>query len=660
MLLLLFTACLYDRERFLELSDGFVDNDKDGYREIDGDCRDRNPEVNPGVIEICDGIDNDCNEGADELDAADITVWYQDQDQDGYGSDALSKLSCQQPYLFTVEGGDCNDDNSAFYPGAPEVCEQMVDNNCDGITPGDHDGDGYACDDCDDNNPDIHPNAPELCNDDDDNCDIYIDNDATDTPTWYKDRDGDGYGDSTISAAVCDQPPNYVLDNGDCDDTTADAAPGLSEVCNDGLDTNCDGSPGECGSSGELSTTATLTGLVENGRLGSHIAPLGDINEDGFDDLVVGAPYADVKVHTVVGPFSGEIPVNLVSAMQMEGEQTLGYWVAGAGDQTGDGWPDVLASSWNSGTSGTVYLFSGYSWGRYQQESSTLAEISGSEVGSFTGFGIWGDFDWNGDGVPDIAVGAPAGTLTEVGILSGPLAGDYNIQQDANVRILSDQGQDGLGSGWVTEDLDGNGQMDVVVSAPAYLRDSIANGVVCVFRDVQTGTLQLSDADTQWWGEGESYMGDSLAVADDQDGDGSPDLWVGAGDNLGGDSTSTLRRISSNSPSGLVADHSLVTVLGGYGGSRLLAADLNLDGSSDLVLGNLESGGNLFLFYGPLLGTVDTTAADAWYTGEHGIGYYNPTLAGDTDGDGNLEIGAGAEVENSYTGAVVLLEVEVW
>ena len=77
---LFLTACLYDRQRFLELSDGFVDDDGDGYREVDGDCRDNNADVNPGVVEVCDGIDNDCNEGADELDAADITLWYQDQD----------------------------------------------------------------------------------------------------------------------------------------------------------------------------------------------------------------------------------------------------------------------------------------------------------------------------------------------------------------------------------------------------------------------------------------------------------------------------------------------------------------------------------------------------------------------------------------------------
>ncbi|HNH50516.1 MAG TPA: hypothetical protein PKY30_26020, partial [Myxococcota bacterium] len=256
--------------------------------------------------------------------------------------------------------------------------------------------------------------------------------------------------------------------------------------------------------------------------------------------------------------------------------------------------------------------------------------------------------------------GAPGGVLTEVAIFSGPLAGAYNMQQDASIRIQSDQHEDGLGSGWVSEDLDGNGQLDIVVSAPGYLRDGIATGTVFMFRDIQAGSLQLSDADTQWWGEGEIYMGDTVALADDQEGDGSPDLWIGAWDNLNGDVTCSLRRISSSAPNGLVADHSIVTVLGGYGGTRALAEDLNLDGSSDLVLGNSEGSGNLFLFYGPMLGTVDTTAADAWYGGEFGIGGYNPILAGDTDGDGNLEVASGAAPENNYSGAVVLLEVEVW
>ena len=155
-------------------------------------------------------------------------------------------------------------------------------------------------------------------------------------------------------------------------------------------------------------------------------------------------------------------------------------------------------------------------------------------------------------------------------------------------------------------------------------------------------------------------MGDTITLADDQEGDGRPDLWISAWDNLSGGDTCSLRRISSSAPSGLVADHSLVTVLGGYAGTPALSADLNLDGSSDLVLANQEGSGNLFLFYGPLLGTVDTTAADAWHSGELGIGYYSPILAGDTDGDGNLEVASGATVENNYSGSVVLLEVEVW
>ena len=103
----------------------------------------------------------------------------------------------------------------------------------------DQDGDGYpAADDCDDGNAAINPGATEVCDGVDNDCDGEIDEDVT--TTWYQDADGDGFGDSDVTADACEKPSGYVPTGNDCDDDEAEAFPGNTEVC-DGIDNDCDG-----------------------------------------------------------------------------------------------------------------------------------------------------------------------------------------------------------------------------------------------------------------------------------------------------------------------------------------------------------------------------------------------------------------------------------
>lgn len=116
--------------------------------------------------------------------------------------------------------GDCDDSNPDISPIADEVAGDGIDNNCDGIVDGDYDGDGFteSDGDCDDYDEEVNPDANESCYDGVDNdCDGFTDADEPD-------EDGDGYG-------PC---------QGDCDDGDAQINPGMDEVAGDGIDNNCD------------------------------------------------------------------------------------------------------------------------------------------------------------------------------------------------------------------------------------------------------------------------------------------------------------------------------------------------------------------------------------------------------------------------------------
>ena len=101
------------------------DADGDGYL-ADEDCDDQNAQIHPGVEEICDGLDNDCN---GEIDEGVLTVYYIDEDDDGFGNPEVSGEYCNPPEGYVPSASDCDDSNPDVFIGNNETCDG-IDNNC--------------------------------------------------------------------------------------------------------------------------------------------------------------------------------------------------------------------------------------------------------------------------------------------------------------------------------------------------------------------------------------------------------------------------------------------------------------------------------------------------------------------------------------------------
>jgi hypothetical protein len=264
----------------------YADTDADGYGDPNApsggceapsgtvanasDCDDTDAAVHPGVLEDCDGVDNNCDGNVDEGEATSGSTFYADVDGDGFGDAASTRTACSLPSGYTTSSNDCDDTNASAHPGASEYCNG-ADDDCDSVVDendaidvatwyADTDGDGHgdinaptlSCSqpsntssvptDCDDADPAAYLGNAEVCDDTDNNCDGSTDEGVT--TTYYADADGDAYGDSSQSVEACAQPTGHTGNGDDCDDAAFAVNPGETETCN-GVDDNCDGSTDE-------------------------------------------------------------------------------------------------------------------------------------------------------------------------------------------------------------------------------------------------------------------------------------------------------------------------------------------------------------------------------------------------------------------------------
>ncbi len=247
----------------------FVDNDQDGFYNYQ-DCDDSDPMINPSMPEVCDGLDNDCVGGIDN--DLPLNTYFFDADGDGFGDINAAKDTCLMtpPQGFVANAMDCDDSVNIINPNIPEVCD-AIDNNCDGQADEglpknryyfDFDNDGFGdpnvfadtCimvppvgfvanfDDCDDAASTINPVTAEVCDGIDNDCSGRAD-DGIPVNRYYLDFDNDGFGDANVFADTCIAvpPAGFVIDNSDCDDSSADVNPNSADIPDNGIDEDCSG-----------------------------------------------------------------------------------------------------------------------------------------------------------------------------------------------------------------------------------------------------------------------------------------------------------------------------------------------------------------------------------------------------------------------------------
>ncbi|MCE7058539.1 FG-GAP-like repeat-containing protein [Dyadobacter sp. CY343] len=462
------------------------------------------------------------------------------------------------------------------------------------------------------------------------------------------DVNGDGYSDVLVAASK--------FDNGQVDEGIVFLYYGNASGIN-------------------VATPVMLECDQKEARFGAFVSSAGDINKDGFSDIVIGAHMYDKgqsnegAAFIYLGSAQG---INKVASQILESNQAeanMGNTVGLAGDVNGDGYSDVLvcARAYDNGQTneGIVFLYHGSSAGL--SANPVLIEQNQSE--SMFGFAASGAGDVNGDGYSDIVVGArlyDKGETDEgaVFVYHGSAAGINSNSPAATLE--SNQANAYLGHTVNTAgDVNGDGYSDVIAGANMYDKGQLNEGAAFVHYGSAAG-IGAQAAVVLEKNQAEAQLGSSVASAGDANGDGYADVIVGAMFYDNGQSNEGAAFVYQGSAIGLstipVSKFESEQANAQLGNSVASAGDINGDGYSDVLMGSIAYD----------KGQVDEGAAFIWYGEAGGISSIpfklegsNPFAqmgwsiahVGDVNGDGYDDVGIAADgYDNGQTseGAVFI------
>jgi len=498
-----------------------------GYTATADDCDDARPDVHPGAAERCDpdDVDEDCDGVVDDADA-DVAAdsrgeWHPDADGDGYGTPDTTVVACDPPAGAGADSTDCDDTQPSVHPGATEECGDGIDQDCDrasspcrltGVT-------------------DIATTDVRLSTDDPAGATARIGAQLAWLPLDGPDAlllGTDGWADSTATAFLVRSPSPGDQPLSGASVVRLHATSEWSVTTTHGASAG-----GLLGDRPALLLTATATPAAgTDGGTGSGTGSGTDEGRLFLLDLGALLGAADVDV-------SSASPLFHARAGDLTGDDGVAV-----GDVDGDSAADLLVATTahGAGDQGAVYLLLGAAGGPAPVDA---ADVDPFVYGDTTGDHLGGAValaDLTGDGVADLVVAAPdatgdAGQATGlVYLLEGPLhtADPYrSLARNADGVWSGAAAQDRAGGEGALaggDDLDGDGLADLVIGGAGALGSDRPGSVWLVPGGAvlpTNGSLDRLGARIDGARPGDR-AGAAVALPGDVDGDGHPDLLLGA------------------------------------------------------------------------------------------------------------------------------------
>ncbi|MBK7445963.1 MAG: FG-GAP repeat protein [Ignavibacteria bacterium] len=408
------------------------------------------------------------------------------------------------------------------------------------------------------------------------------------------------------------------------------------------------------GSSPDNTADVLLTGAAVGDQFGISVSTAGDVNGDGYSDVIAGANLNDVA-GTDAGSayiyFGGSIPDNTADVILsgVAGDR-FGFSVSTAGDVNGDGYSDVIAGALQNDAGGADAGRSFIYFGGINMDITADAILTGAAAGDQFGFSVSAAGDMNGDGYSDVITGANGNDAG--GSSAGRVYLYLNSMTGTDIAdefFTGEAANDALGNSVSTAgDVNGDGFNDIIVGAPYNNAGGSAAGRSYIYFG---GTILNNTADVVLTGKVASeFFGISVSSAGDVNGDGYSDVIVGAyGNNTLGSFTGRVYVYFGGINVDTVADVIMTGAASGdqFGISVSSAGDVNGDGYSDVIVGadfNDSAGATSGRAYIYLGGSTMNNIVDVIMTGAAAGDQFGGEVssAGDLNGDGYDDIIVGA------------------